>query len=74
MGQPLIMRKNFPWAGLPPELCYLPPEVSIGSVNQVRAVKLNSALIQIQSAAELISMGFRGADRPRYWYSHGDFG
>ena len=43
-------------------------------MNQVPAVKLNSALIQILSAADLISMGFRGADRPRYWYSHGDFG
>ena len=43
-------------------------------MNRVPAVKLNSALVQIQPAADLISMGFRGADRPRYWYSRGDFG
>ena len=58
--------------------CAMLPSTYIG-VNRIcepgaRAVNLNSALIQIQSAAELISMGFRGADRPRYWYSHGDFG
>ena len=48
--------------------------LGVNMICEPGGVKLNSALIQIQSAAELISMGFRGADRPRYWYSHGDFG
>ena len=39
-----------------------------------KIVTLNFDPIQIHTGADLISMGFHGADRPRYWYSHGDFG
>ena len=44
----------------------------IESVNHVPDIKLNPN--SVSGCSDLISMGFRGADRPCYWYSHRDFG